>query len=109
MPESGSAAVDREVLRQAGFDPSASAGVFVGVSQFEDSRIHEVPFAVDDAVDLAHLFALELGLVAPNRSVLALAGEPKKPGSVERLKRLLEQGARRTGARQHDFYRQVSE
>lgn len=109
MSERGPAAVEAEVLRQAGFDPSTSAGLFVGVSVFEDSRFHTVPFAVDDAVDLAHLFSLELGLLEPGRCVLALAGEPKKPETQERLARLLAQGARRATARQRDFYFHLGE
>src|SRR5689334_16616427 len=69
------------VTGRGGFDPTASAGLFVGVSTFEDERILEIPYAVDDAVDLAHLFAIELGLVAPERAVLLLAGEAKKAAS----------------------------
>ncbi len=90
-----------------GFDPAASAGLFVGISTFEDERIADVPFAVDDAVDLAHLFAIELGLVAPECVALLLAGEPKKEESAERLVELLAQGARRAGARQSEIYRSL--
>ncbi len=92
-----------------GFNSAASAGLFVGVSKFEDDRLYEVPYAVDDAVDLAHLFALELGTVAPERAVLLLAGEPKKAGSVKRLAELLTRGARRASARQSDIYRYLGE
>jgi formylglycine-generating enzyme required for sulfatase activity len=91
------------------FDPKASAGLFVGVSTFEDTRILGVPYAVDDAVDLAHLFSLELGLVPPERAVLLLAGEPRKSASGERLARLIEKGAKRANARQHDIYRKLEE
>ncbi len=92
-----------------GFDPRASAGLFVGVSAFEDERIAEVPFAVDDAVDLAHLFVLELSLIAPERTVLLLSGEPKKEESARRLLALRESGALLSTARQRDVYRHVSE
>ena len=74
----GPGAVAAEVQRREGFDPSASAGLFVGVSTFEHGRFPEVPFAVDDAVDLAWLFTGELDLLRPERAVLALAGEPRK-------------------------------
>ena len=37
-------------------------------------RIAEVPYAVDDAVDLAHLFALELQLVDPSQPALDCPG-----------------------------------
>ena len=93
-----------EAEGQGTFDPAASAGLFVGVSSFEDERIAAVPFAVDDAVDLAYLFALELGLVLPERTVLLLAGEPRKPESVERLAQLVHRGVRRQSARMRDVY-----
>lgn len=98
-----------EAEEQGSFNPMASAGLFVGISTFEDERIPEVPFAVDDAVDLASLFALELGLVSPNRTVLLLAGEPRKPESIKRLARLVECGARRRSARQRDIYQYLGE
>ncbi len=72
------------------FDPAQSAGLFIGIRQFEDSAFTEVPFAVDDAVDLAYLFAFELRLVLPSKIVLALAGKPQKPASVMRLEALRE-------------------
>jgi formylglycine-generating enzyme required for sulfatase activity len=90
-----------------GFDPTASAGLFVGISTFGDDRILDVPYAVDDAVDLAHLFAIELGLVAPERVALLLAGEPKKHESAKRLEELSLRGARRAGARQSEIYRSL--
>jgi formylglycine-generating enzyme required for sulfatase activity len=92
-----------------GFDPAASAGLFVGVSTFEDERIIEVPYAVDDAVDLAHLFALELGLVAPACTTLLLAGAPQKDESLVRLEALRKRGARFATARQRDIYRHLAE
>jgi hypothetical protein len=104
MPHDGA-----DAKGQGAFDPAASAGLFVGVSSFEDERIYAVPFAVDDAVDLAHLFSLELGLVLPERTVLLLAGEPRKPESIERLERLIERGARRRSARMPDVYRYLGE
>lgn len=81
----------------------------MGVSSFEDKRIYPVPFAVDDAVDLAHLFTLELGLLLPQSIVLLLAGEPRKPESIERLTKLIGQGARRQSARMPDVYRHLGE
>ena len=105
MPEREAQAVDRDVHEAGGFDPQASTGLFVGVSLFEDRRFPKVPFAVDDAVDLAHLFAVELGLLAPRRTVLALSGTPHKPATDERLGRLVELGAERVTARQSEIYR----
>ncbi len=103
MQGRGPGAVAPEVFRQDGFDPAGSSGLFVGVSRFEDARFPAVPYAVDDAVDLAHLFACELGLVLPERCVLALAGEPAKAKTAERLAQLLAGGATRVGARARDL------
>jgi len=94
---------------RSGFDPAASAGLFVGVSLFEDERIASVPFAVDDAVDLAHRFVVDLGLVGPLRATLLLSGEPRKPESAERLARLLERGVVRRGAHLGDVYDALDE
>ena len=73
--------VPESIRSTEGFDASESAGLFVGVRSFRDSWFAEVPFAVDDAVDLAYLFALQLALIAPERVVLALSGEPVKAES----------------------------
>lgn len=86
-------AVPQAVRAEAGFDASHSAGLFVGIRHFDDRDFAEVPYAVDDAVDLAHLFALELRLIAPRRVVLSLAGEPQKPASRDRLRALRDAGA----------------
>lgn len=109
MQGRGPGAVSAEVLSREGFDPAASVGLFVGVSTFEHGRFAEVPFAVDDAVDLACLFALELDLIRPAGVVLALAGEPRKAESQKGLARLIELGARRTPAGLSTVYRQLGE
>jgi hypothetical protein len=85
-----------ELQRTAGFDPAESAGLFVGVQKFtQDDSLAEVPFAVDDAVDLAYLFALELKLIRPERVQLLLSGETRKAESGERLNALVAAGAQR--------------
>jgi TPR repeat protein len=57
--------------------PAGNAALFVGVNHFpEDPSLTDLRFAVDDAVAQAHLFCLELRLVAPENCVLALGGEP---------------------------------
>lgn len=48
-------AVPQDVRVQEGFDAAHSAGLFVGVRDFEDADFAEVPYAVDDAIDLAYL------------------------------------------------------
>src|SRR5947207_13996351 len=55
------------------FDPQQSAALFVGISNFDDKQIEKVPYAVDDAVDLAYEVAIDHRprLVVPNAVVLA--------------------------------------
>jgi formylglycine-generating enzyme required for sulfatase activity len=88
-----------EVRQAEGFDPTQSAGLFVGIRHFtKDESFLEVPFAVDDAVDLADLFVRELELVRADKVVLSLSGEPQKPASRERLTTLLGLGVKRESA-----------
>jgi hypothetical protein len=87
-------------------DPKTSAALFVGVRDFPyDSTLATVPYAVDDAVDLAYEFTMEQSpaLVVPARVILALSGEPQKDESQEKLKKLLAAGAKRTPAAQSDI------
>lgn len=78
------------------FSRQASAGLFVGVRLFPHDERLTVPYAVDDAVDLAHRFALDqrVGLIPPRQVVLAISGMPQKEESKERLRELKEAGAR---------------
>jgi hypothetical protein len=84
---------------QASFRPDASAGLFVGVREFVDfagqpqANVTPVAYAVDDAVDLAHLFVYDLQLITAPRTVLALSGEPQKAVSRDRLAQLRAAGA----------------
>jgi hypothetical protein len=72
------------------FDRKQSAALFVGVRHFTSESVEEVPYAVDDAIDLAYVFALDrrVSLVPPRRVVLALSGRAAKPQSRERLRAL---------------------
>ena len=75
------------------FDPRQSAALFVGVRDFDAAA--EVPYAIDDAVDLAHAFVIahRSALVPPRRVVLILSkGLPVKPESRARLCALREAG-----------------
>jgi hypothetical protein len=78
------------------FSRPESTGLFVGVREFPHDRMLTVPYAVDDAVDLAYCFALDqrVGLVPPRRVVLAISGLPQKDESKQRLRELREAGAR---------------
>lgn len=86
------------------FDRTQSAALFVGVQQFADPTIERVLYAVDDAVDLAYVLALDpaVNLVSADRVTLALSGEPVKQESQHRLKKLIDAGATRTTATQSD-------
>jgi hypothetical protein len=76
------------------FDPAQSSGLFVGVNEYvDDTHFEWLRFAVDDAVDQAHLFVFELGLIAPQKVTLALSGVPAKPASVQNLRKLQQKGA----------------
>jgi len=77
------------------FDRKQSAALFVGVRRFTSDSVEEVPYAVDDAIDLAYVFALErrVSLVPPRCVVLALSGHPVKKESRDRLYALQDAGA----------------
>lgn len=97
--------LSEEDRRQAGFDIEHSAGLFIGIREFSDPAVPPVAYAVDDAVDLAHLFALELDLLDARKVVLALSGEPQKAESQQRLAELQERGARRIEATNDEIYK----
>jgi len=101
--------VPSDVRHAEGFDVSQSAGLFIGVTSFDDPRLAEVPYAVDDAVDLAYLFSVELELIAPDKVTLAITGDPKKQASVERLRALLGAGASQQTPNVTDIYRMLGE
>ena len=93
-------AVPPSTQREIGFSPQQSAGVFIGVNHFGSGRtgpapFADIPFAVDDAVDLAYLFSHELGLVPAEKMVLFLSGEPVKAETRKKLDWLSGAGASR--------------
>lgn len=94
-----------ETLRH--FAAVESAGIFAGVRFFDDPELTEVAFAVDDAVDLAHLFTFDLALLPPEKVVLALEGEPQKESSQLALRRLLGGGAKKVPGTAASILRQV--
>lgn len=97
----GSVVVDRNSVGDVPFDPEKSAALFVGVREFShDTTVAQVPYAVDDAVDLAYALSMDSAsqLVTPPHVLLALSGEPQKPESQERLAALLKAGARKVSA-----------
>jgi hypothetical protein len=88
----------------ARFDRAQSAALFVGVRRFMKETL-DVPYAVDDAVDLAYAFALDprVSLVLPEHVVLALSGAPQKEESRRRLEKLINAGAQVQPADQSDI------
>ena len=106
--------IARDTLAAEAFDPAQSAALFVGVRLFYDEedkpsdKIVEVPYAADDAVDLAGLFVNDLNLVTAPNVTLALSGEPQKAESQARLKALLAAGAKRSDARFTSLLRLVT-
>lgn len=87
-----------QVAREkAGFDPADSAGLFIGVNQFDDEELTDLQFAVDDAIDLAKTL-VDLGLLTPRRVRFALSGQPLKPATSKALTELIAAGATREEA-----------
>lgn len=84
-------------------DGGRAAALFVGIRTFDRGALREIPYAVDDAIDLAYLFAFDrrVRLVPPQRIVLALSGAPDKPESSNRLRELIRAGARVAKAEPH--------
>jgi hypothetical protein len=95
-----------------GFDSAQSVALFVGASRFtEDEELQMVPYAVDDAVDLAYAFALDprVALVHPKRVALALSDPtPRKESSRRRLAELKRRGATIAAASQSQILKLLS-
>jgi hypothetical protein len=97
------------------FDRSASFGLFIGIRQFGDQgaghaeSATEIPYGVDDALDLAHVFVRELELIDCRRVKLLLAGEPVKPASKKQRDWLTLHGATVEPPRYTLVYRALKE
>jgi hypothetical protein len=79
----------------SGYDREHAAALFVGVRRFNQGDTPEVPYAVDDAIDLAYTLAIDqrVPLVSPQHVTLALSGLTQKPDSQRRLLELQRAGA----------------
>lgn len=76
-----------------------SSGLFVGVGAFDaGSNLGALKYAPDDAVALAHLFTLELGLIPVDRARVALSGTPRSQRGNQQLAALKAAGVRFVGA-----------
>ena len=86
-----------ESVSPPAFDAGQSSALFVGIREFtHDRQLTTVPYAVDDAVDLAHAMAVDRAapLVRASRIVLALSGEPQKAASQASASRSFARRAR---------------
>ncbi len=97
-PVRGLTAVARplEPAERAGekVDADGSAGLFVGVGAFEDnSGLDRLNFTPDDAVALAHLFTLELKLIPPAHTRVAISSHPVSQRGLQFLAELKAAGA----------------
>ncbi len=108
-------AVPREEMAARSYDPTRSAGLFVGIRKFGGSgdiprsEFNDIPYAVDDAIDLAHLFTFELDLLAAEKVTLLLGGEPQSDESRGFRDALKAAGATvLTSANQSEIYRHLS-
>ncbi len=76
-----------------------SSGLFIGVGTFDaGSNLGSLKYAPDDAIALAHLFALELQLVPPSRTRVALGGLPRSKKGETQLAALKAAGVLLVGA-----------
>jgi hypothetical protein len=63
--------------------PQGNAGLFVGINKFSrDQGLSELAYAVHDAVELAHLFVIELNLIPPESCQLLLSGQPAEDAQL---------------------------
>lgn len=102
-------ALPPEARQEALFVADDSAGIFVGVRFCDEPLMTPVDFAADDAVDLAYVFVVELGLIPAAKVRLALSGEPQKESSQRFLNDLLALGAQRVAATASVLYRLTPE
>lgn len=96
----GAAPLEAEQRLAAGLTTNASAGLFVGVSQFApNSGLGALAYAVDDAVALAEVFVTDLQLLPPRQVTLALGGQPTTAAGRQRLASLRAAGVQTRDAR----------
>lgn len=101
LPGQGPGQVIRPADKPAFLKPLASepplenAGLFVGINEFpKDPGISSLHFAVNDAIELAHLFVFELKLIPAKQCFLCLGGTPADDDGRRQLDALKNNGAR---------------
>ena len=79
--------------------PMENGGVFIGLNEFQTgSGLPQLAYAVNDAVAQAHLFVVNLKLIAPRNCVLVLSGSPLGQAATSQLSTLASLGVQRVGA-----------
>lgn len=105
-PLPGSRAVMIEAVQTSA--PVGNAGLFVGVNEFtDDAGLRPLRYAVNDAIAQAHLFILELNLVAPSNAFLLLSGQPTTASAREALAALEQAGVTVEEARRSTILRRL--
>lgn len=97
IPATAPSPIPESAFEELKFDPAQTVCLFVGVRDFTNplgtaGQHQEVPYAVDDAIDLAYLFIKELRLGKADNTYLAISGKPQKKESSERLEVLKKDG-----------------
>ncbi len=92
--------VRRQLLKPVSDDTTRNAGVFVGINKFQEgSELKTLEFAVNDAIELAHLFVFELKLIKPENCTLLISGQPNGSDVRNHLQKLIDADVRQLQAR----------
>lgn len=84
-----------------------NAAIFIGVNEFQDESLRTLNFAVNDAIAQAHLFVLELKLIAPANATLLLTGNPGNAKASAELEALKKSGVRVSPAQRSALLREL--
>jgi uncharacterized caspase-like protein len=91
-------------------DANTAAGLFIGVGRFEQrAHLSRLQYAPDDAIALAHVFVVELRLIAPGRARLALGGDPASDKAGSALAALRDAGVRVVAANRTEILYAMAE
>ncbi len=94
------------------YEKQKSAGLFLGVNEFAvegetSSELAPLDYAVDDAIDMAHLFICEFPLLLPEKVVVAVSGDPNKAESIKNKQELISKGVRFKSTRYPDVLKHI--
>jgi hypothetical protein len=88
---------ERSILEPYSREARHSA-VFIGVSPVAHDTVPSLPYAVDDAIELAHILVVETNIIRPDAAVLILGGNPISTRSSKQLAELAKLGVRKAAA-----------